>query len=78
MDIVKGIFETLGEIVTEFVTLLVSIFENVVKLFWTPAAEGATGGQLTVLGVFLLIGLGTSLVIWGFNFIRSLIRIRRG
>ncbi len=78
MDIVKGIFETLGEIVSEFVTLLVSIFENVVKLFWTPAAGEGAGGQLTVLGVFLLIGLGTSLVIWGFNFIRSLIRIRRG
>ena len=72
MSIVTSIFETLAEIAESFGTLLVSLFDNVVQLFWTPAAEG-TGGELTVLGVFLLIGMATGLFIWAFNYIKRLI-----
>lgn len=77
MEIVQGIFEALSSIITSFVTMLTSLFQNVVNLIWTPGS-GGTGGSLTVLGVFLLIGLGTGLVLWAFYFIRSLIRVRRG
>lgn len=77
MEIIQGIFEALTSIITSFVSMLTSLFQNVVNLIWTPAS-GGEGGSLTVLGVFLLIGLGTGLVLWAFYFIRSLIRIRRG
>lgn len=77
MEIVQAIFNALTSIISSFVTMLTSLFQNVVNLIWTPNAQG-TGGELTVLGVFLLIGLGTGLVLWAFYFIRSLIRVRRG
>lgn len=77
MQIVQAIFEALTSIVSSFVTMLTSLFQNVVNLIYTPGS-GSDPGSLTVLGVFLLIGLGTGLVLWAFYFIRSLIRIRRG
>lgn len=77
MEIVQAIFTTLASIVTSFVTLLTSVFQSVVNLIWTPGS-GNDPGSLTVLGVFMLIGLATGLVLWAFYFIRSLIRIRRG
>ena len=75
MEIVSQIFSTLGEIAQSFGTLLVGLFEAVVSLFWTEG-EGGTGGQLTILGVFMLIGMATGLFIWAFGYIRRLIRIR--
>lgn len=77
MEIVQAIFEALSSIVTSFVTMLTGLFQNVVNLIWTPGSGGESG-SLTVLGVFMLIGLATGLVLWAFYFIRSLIRIRRG
>lgn len=75
MDIVSSIFSTLGEIAESFGTLMVSLFQSVINLFWQPNT-GGTGGSLTVLGVFMLIGLATGLFIWAFSYIRRLIRIR--
>ena len=75
MDMVESIFTALGSIVEQFVTLIVSIFSNVVDVFYTPAVgEGA--GSLTIVGILLLISLGSGLVIWGFNFIRNLIKVK--
>lgn len=75
MDIVSSIFSTLGEIAESFGSLLVTLFQTVVNLFW-QANESGTGGNLTVLGVFMLIGMATGLFIWAFSYIRRLIRIR--
>lgn len=77
MEIVQAIFTTLASIVTSFVSMLTGLFQSVVNLIWTPGT-GNEAGSLTVLGVFMLIGLATGLVLWAFYFIRSLIRIRRG
>lgn len=77
MAILQAIFEALATIASNFVTLLTSVFQSVANMIWTPGT-GNDPGQLTVLGIFLLIGAGTGLVIFAFNFIRSLIRIRRG
>lgn len=77
MAILEAIFTALGTIASNFVTLLTSVFQSVANMIWTPGT-GSDPGQLTVLGIFLLIGAGTGLVIFAFNFIRSLIRIRRG
>ena len=72
---VGAIFQTIGEIITAFGTLLVSLFSSVVSIFYT-AGSGNDPGSLKVVGVLGLIGLGTGLVIWAFKYIRSLIRVR--
>lgn len=74
---VSAIFTEIGSIVTAFVTLLGNVFTGVAGLIYTPGS-GSDPGSLTVLGTLLLISLATGLVIWGFYFIRSLIRVRRG
>lgn len=66
---IEAIFETLGEIVTAFVEVLANVFSNIVTLFWN-----ATSGQLTILGILLLISVGTGLVYYGYRVIRGLIR----
>ena len=73
---ITQIFETLGDIVSGFTDLVVSLFENVVKIFYTAPSGTETIGSLTVVGTLALVSLGTGLVIWGFKFIRGLIRLR--
>lgn len=72
MEVVTGIFDTLGQIATEFGSFLASLFEGVVQLFWTEGA-GSEPGQLTFLGVVMLLSLATGLFIWAFGYLRRLI-----
>lgn len=74
---VSAIFSEIAEIIQSFVTCLGSLFTGVAGLIYTPGT-GSDPGQLTVLGTLMLIALSTGLVLWGFYFIRSLIRVRRG
>lgn len=74
MEIVSQIFNTLGQIAQSFGTLLVGLFETAVSLFWREG-EGSSGGQLTVLGIFMLIGMASGLFIWAFRYIKQLIRV---
>lgn len=74
---VTAIFQAISDIVTQFITVLGSLFTGVAGLIYTPGS-GSNPGELTVLGTLMLIALATGLVLWGFYFIRSLIRIRRG
>ena len=74
---VTAIFQAISDIVTEFITVLGSLFTGVAGLIYTPGS-GSNPGELTVLGTLMLIALSTGLVLWGFYFIRSLIRVRRG
>lgn len=69
--IIESIFGALSSIVNQFTTMLTSLFQNVVGLIYN-----STTGELTVVGTLLLVGLATGLVIWAFNFIRRLIRVR--
>ena len=74
---VSAIFSELTNIVTGFVNLLVSLFGSVVDIFWSaPTTESGTG-SLTMVGILMLIALGTSLVFWAIGFIRRLIRVAR-
>lgn len=75
MGIVTSIFETLGQIAGEFGGLVVDLFEAAISLFYT-AGEGGQGGQLTVLGVLLLISVASGLFIWAFGYIRRLVRVK--
>ena len=73
---VTQIFSVLGEIASGFASLLVDLFGAVVSIFYTAPTGSETTGSLTVVGILMLIGLGTGLVIWAFKYIRSLIRVR--
>ena len=73
---VEQIFSTLGNIATGFANLIVSLFNAVVAIFYTAPSGSETTGSLTIVGILALIGVGTGLVIWAFNFVRRLIRIR--
>lgn len=75
-DFIGQFFENLTSIAQDFVTFLTRLFTSVFGLFYTPGVEGQEG-EMTILGYFLLISIATGFVIWGFNFIRSLIRVRR-
>lgn len=72
---ITSIFGELSNIVNAFVDMLVSLFSKVVDIFYTPGTSGAAG-SLTIVGTLALIGLGTGLVIWAFNFVRRLIRVK--
>ena len=74
---ISAIFDAISTIVTAFISLLVSLFTQVVSVFYTPGA-GNDPGSLTLVGTLMLISLSTGLVMWGIWFIRSLIRVRKG
>ena len=68
---IDAIMSTLSTIVENFGNVLGKVFNGVTSIFYTQAAEGP--GQLTFLGIILLISVGASLVYWGFKLITSLI-----
>ena len=68
---IEAIMTTLSTIVENFGNVLGKVFNGVTSIFYTQAAEGQ--GQLTFLGIILLISVGASLVYWGFKLITSLI-----
>lgn len=72
----SAIFEELGNVVSGFSTLITSIFSSVVQIFYTAPTGSNTTGSLTIVGTLMLVGLGSGLVIWGFHFVRNLIRLR--
>ena len=63
---------TLSTIVENFGNVLGKVFSGITSIFYTAGAEGGSG-QLTFLGIILLISVGASLVYWAFKLITSLI-----
>ena len=61
--------DTLSSIVESFGGVLGKVFTGITSIFYTSES----GGQLTFLGIILLISVGASLVYWGFKLIQSLI-----
>lgn len=68
---IDAIMSTLSSVVESFGSVLGKVFTGITSIFYTQAAEGQ--GQLTFLGIILLISVGASLVYWGFKLITSLI-----
>ena len=69
---IEAIMSTLSTIVENFGNVLGKVFNGITSIFYTAgASEGQ--GQLTFLGIILLISVGASLVYWGFKLITSLI-----
>lgn len=74
MEIIAPIFSVIAETIEKFADCIKDVFSNVVSLFYTaPTTSGGTG-SMTVLGVLLLIAVGTGLVMWAFRTIRGLVR----
>lgn len=70
VNIIDDIFEKVTTIVEKVGSLFVSLFESAVSIFY----NAETG--LTIIGVLSLVGIGFSLLMWAFNFIRSLLKLR--
>ena len=66
---VQSIFETIGEVLTEYVTAISGVFQNLINIFY----NAETG--LTLMGTLLLIGVGIGIVVWAFNLVRNLISL---
>lgn len=69
---IDAIMSTLSTIVENFGNVLGKVFNGVTSIFYTAGSDGGAG-QLTFLGIILLISVGASLVYWGFKLITSLI-----
>ena len=69
---IDAIMTTLSTIVENFGNVLGKVFNGVTSIFYTAGSEGGSG-QLTFLGIILLISVGASLVYWAFKLITSLI-----
>ena len=69
---IDAIMSTLSTVVENFGNVLGKVFNGVTSIFYTAGAEGGSG-QLTFLGIILLISVGASLVYWAFKLITSLI-----
>ena len=69
---VTEIFSTLEDIVTGVIGVFQIIFGNsgIIAIFY----ETATG--LTIVAILMLLGLGMGLVVFAFNWVRSLIKMR--
>lgn len=67
---VAELWSIISEVVTGFISAIVSAFSGITDIFYT---EGVDGG-FTVIGQLLLIGLGMGLVYFAFRFIRNLIK----
>lgn len=65
---IEAIMSTLSSVVESFGGVLGKVFTGITSIFYD-----ASGGQLTFLGIILLISVGASLVYWGFKLISSLI-----
>ena len=65
---IEAIMSTLSSVVESFGGVLGKVFTGITSIFYD-----ATGGQLTFLGIILLISVGASLVYWGFKLISGLI-----
>ena len=67
---VTSIFNTIGEVITEYVGAISEMFESLVAIFYN--SETST---LTLFGTLFLIAVGIGVVVWGFNMVRNLIRV---
>lgn len=70
---IDAIMSTLSTIVENFGNVLGKVFNGVTSIFYTAPASDGGQGQLTFLGIILLISVGASLVYWAFKLITSLI-----
>ncbi len=68
---IASVFTGLGSVVTAFTTVIVSLFEGLIDIFYDSTATA-----LTDVGNLVLCAFGISLVFFAFRFIFRLIHLR--
>jgi hypothetical protein len=68
---ITEIFDTILDVVTEYVNILQNLFEGLVAIFYDDATT-----SLTLLGTLALIAVGVGIVAWAFGLVKSLFRMR--
>ncbi len=71
MHLVTKIFTTITEIVTGVVDAMIAVFTSIADIFYN-----STTSELTIVGIFALLGFGVGLARWGFNLVLKLIKMR--
>ena len=66
---IATIFNTVADVIAEYTTVLLSVFEGLVGIFYD-------GTDLTLLGTLALIAVGVGIVAWAFGLVKSLFRMR--
>lgn len=66
---ITAIFNSIGEAITAFATVIGNGFNGIISLFWS-------GEALTDLGTLAIIGVGVGVVYWAFRLVRGLLRVR--
>jgi hypothetical protein len=66
---IATIFDTVADVIAEYTTVLLSVFEGLVGIFYD-------GIDLTLLGTLALIAVGVGIVAWAFGLVKSLFRMR--
>lgn len=67
---VTDLWGIISDVVTGFLGTIISAFSGITEIFYI---DGVDGG-FTVIGQLLLIGLGMTVVMFAFKFIRGLIK----
>ena len=67
---INQVIETVTAWVTSFTNMFVSIFENLIKIFYT--AESG----ITLVGTLAFAGLGIGLVYFAYRVIRKLMKLK--
>lgn len=75
MDFITQLFSGMGIVAGNVGDLFIKVFEAAVKVFYT-AGTGDAAGQLTFIGWLSLIGVVSSIFLFGFNYIKKLIKIK--
>lgn len=68
---VTNIFTTITQIVTGVLDAMIAIFTSIADIFYD-----STANELTIIGIFALLGFGVGLARWGFNLVLKLIKMR--
>lgn len=53
-----------------------AVVSNISGMFWTPGVDGATG-ELTILGIFALVGLALSVIYFVIRLVVNFVKTRR-
>lgn len=70
-----NIWSSLSEIATAVADTIVTVFNKVSSIFWTPAV-GETAGQITFVGYLAIAGLAITIITFAIRWIMRLINRR--
>ena len=73
---IGAIFTALTTIGESFLQFFIGLLTSVFAIFYTPAAEGQTVGQITDIGYLVLAGTLVSFVFFAIRWITRLVKLK--